>query len=420
MTSPFQNALQQLDQAATKLNLDQRTLALLKVPKRSLEVAVPVVMDNGATRVFTGFRVQYNDARGPFKGGIRYHQDVSQDEVRALALWMTIKCAALDIPFGGGKGGVIVNPKDLSEGELERLTRSYAQAIAPFIGPTVDVPAPDVNTNPQIMDWFADEYAKVASGDNARAVVTGKTIENGGSEGRGTATAQGGLYVLEKLREKLGKQPNELRVAVQGFGNAGYTFAKLAHAAGYRIIALADSRGGIKDLRGEGMDPDNVMKTKEQQGKIAGMYCVGSVCDGSNYQAITPQGILTVDCDVLVPAALENQITADNAESIKAKIILELANGPTTPEADAVLQRKGVVVVPDVLANAGGVTVSYFEWDQNMKNEHWSEQDVFAKLKPKMEEAFEAIWQRSQSEQCSLRVAAYEVALERIAKAMSH
>lgn len=400
------------------MNLDQRVLATLKAPKRAIEVSVPVQMDNGATRVFTGFRVQYNDSRGPFKGGIRYHQDVSQDEVRALAFWMTIKCAVADIPMGGGKGGVIVNPKDLSEGELERLTRSYAAAIAPFIGPEVDVPAPDVNTNPQIMGWFVDEYCKIAGGDRCGAVATGKALADGGSEGREYATGKGGLYVLEKLCEKLGKQAGDMRIAVQGFGNVGYLFAKLAHEAGYRIVALSDSRGGILDLRGQGMDPEHVMSTKRERGMIAGMYCIGSVCDGTNYQAITPQAVLTVDCDVLVPAALENQITEDNAESVKAKVVLEMANGPTTPAAEEVLVKRGVIVVPDVLANAGGVTVSYFEWEQNMKGEKWSEADVFAKLKPKMEDAFEIIWERSQREGVSVRIAAYEVALERIAVAM--
>lgn len=418
MSNPFQNAMRQLDLAASKLNLNQRTLALLKTPTRLIEFAVPVEMDNGETRVFKGFRVQYNDARGPFKGGIRYHQDVDVDEVKALAFWMTIKCAVADIPFGGAKGGVVVNPKDLSGGELERLTRSYAKALSPFICPETDVPAPDVNTNPQIMDWFTDEYCKITKLEKCRAIITGKTIAAGGSEGRATSTGQGGIYLLGKLVEKLNKKPSEMTVAIQGFGNAGFTFAKLASSLGYKIIAVSDSRGGILDKRGQGMDPEHIMETKREHGLIAGMYCIGSVCDSSNYQAITPTGVLTVECDVLVPAAYENQITQDNASSVKAKIVLELANGPTTPEADIILQKNGVIVVPDVLANAGGVTVSAFEWEQNMKGEHWSEEEVFAKLKSKLENSFEIIWQRARDENCSLRLAAYLAALERVAKAM--
>lgn len=414
--------MQQLDAAAAIAGIDPATVDALRAPEHVHEFDIPVTMDDRTQKVFKGYRVQYNSWRGPYKGGIRYHQNVDLDEVKALAFWMTIKTAVVDIPFGGGKGGVMVNPKELSVGELERLTRGYAQATKDFVGPTVDVPAPDVNTTPQIMSWFADEYCKLVPGPTCCAVVTGKPIADGGSEGRDTATAQGGFYVLQAALEKMGLPVAESRVAIQGFGNAGSVMANLCHAAGMKIVAVSDSQGGVvghpeapKPGEGaegshthEGFDPHAILDFKKQHGTVVGF---------PGTDTITNEQLLETDCDVLVPAALENVITKDNAARIKAKVVLELANGPTTPEADAILKERGITVVPDVLANAGGVTVSYFEWDQNMKGERWSEEQVFSKLKPIMAGNFSAIWQLAQEKQTDLRTAAFVVTLRRLALA---
>lgn len=410
--------MQQLDVAAAIAGIDPAIVDTLRAPEHIHEFDVPVAMDDRTQKVFKGYRVQYNSWRGPYKGGIRYHANVDLDEVKALAFWMTIKTAVVGIPMGGGKGGVIVNPKGLSIGELERLTRGYVQAIKDFVGPTVDVPAPDVNTTPQIMSWFADEYCKLAPGPSCRAVVTGKPVADGGSEGRDTATAQGGFYVLLAALEKLGMPVVCARVAIQGFGNAGSVMAHLCHAAGMKIVAVSDSQGGVAGHPGAprsgaigssedrgGLDPHAVATFKQQNKTVVGF-------PGTN--TITNEQLLETDCDVLVPAALENVITKDNAANIKAKIILELANGPTTPEADEILQKHGVIVVPDVLANAGGVTVSYFEWDQNMKGERWTEEQVFTKLKPIMVDNFAAISQVSAEKGANLRTAAFVVALQRL------
>ncbi|MEK7532746.1 MAG: Glu/Leu/Phe/Val dehydrogenase, partial [Patescibacteria group bacterium] len=351
--SAFENAMQQLDRAVEIAGIDPAIVDALRAPEHIREFDIPVTMDDGVQKVFKGYRVQYNSWRGPYKGGIRYHQNVDVDEVKALGFWMTIKTAVANIPMGGGKGGVTVNPKELSEGELERLTRGYVRAGVDFFGPERDVPAPDVNTTPQMMAWFADEYCALRPGATCRAVVTGKPVEAGGSEGRGTATAQGGFYVLLAALEKLGMPVTGTRVAIQGFGNAGAIMAELCHAAGMKIVAVSDSQGGIKD---GGLDPRAVLDFKKQHGTVVGF---------PGTQTISNEQLLETECDVLVPAALENVITKDNAANIHAKIILELANGPTTPEADEMLKERGVTVVPDVLANAGGVTVSYFEWDQN-------------------------------------------------------
>lgn len=399
------------------MNLAPDVLEILSHPERVIEVAVPVKMDDGSLKVFDGYRVQYNSARGPYKGGIRYHPQIDINEVKALAFWMAIKCAVVDIPFGGSKGGITVDPKKLSEGELERLTRSFTRVIAQFIGPKVDVPAPDVNTNPKIMDWIVDEYSKF-TGKSAPAVVTGKSLENGGSLGRTAATGQGGFYALRETAKKLKLKPGETTVAIQGFGNVGYHMAKLVHQAGYKVIAVSDSHGAIFDKRGLGMDPDNIMKTKKERGLIGGCYCVGSVCDCENYTEISNEELLEIKTDVLIPAALENVITEKKVGKIKAKVILELANGPTTLEADEILFKKGITVVPDVLANAGGVTVSYFEWLQNLQNYTWTEQMVLEKLEPIMVNSFAAVWQAKEKYNVDLRTAAYTVALERLAAAI--
>lgn len=415
--NPFTNAMASLHLAAKTMDLEKNVIHALERPDRILQFPLLIKRDNGEDQTFDSYRVQYNNARGPYKGGIRYHQATDLDEVQALAFWMTIKCAVVDIPFGGGKGGVTVDPKQLSIGELEQLSKAWVQAMSEYIGPQVDVPAPDVNTNPQIMDWMSDEYEKI-TGRPALATFTGKSIKHGGSAGRGFSTSQGGMYALAELAKKMNFSPTETTVAIQGFGNAGFHMARLLHAAGYKVVALSDSQGGIEDKRRLGMDPEHVMTTKKEQGMIAGMYCQGSVCDSENYQAITNDQLLALDVDILVPAALENVITIDNVNQIKAKAILELANGPTTPEADMVLFKKSIPVVPDILANAGGVTVSYFEWLQNMSGEQWTEEEVLAKLEPIIVKAFNESWDTAMAHNVPLRIGAYIVALKRIALAM--
>lgn len=400
MSNPFENALNQLTRAAALQAFSSDFLELMKHPQREVRISIPVKMDDGSLKIFEGYRVQHNNWRGPYKGGIRYHQDTNIDEVKALALWMAIKCSVANIPMGGGKGGVTVNPKLLSVGELERLTRGWTAGMKSVIGPQVDVPAPDVNTTPQMMDWIADEFGNPA-------VVTGKTIAAGGSEGRGTATAQGGFYVLEALREKLFLDPESSTVVIQGFGNAGQHFATLCHHHGYCVIAVSDSNGGIHNEAG--LDIPALVAHKESTGRVA---------DFAGARNVSNDELLTLPCGLLVPAALENVITKENANAIAAKVVLELANGPTTPEADDILFGKGITVIPDVLANSGGVTVSYFEWDQNLRAEHWSEGLVFEKLKPMMESAAQLIWEKHQALKTDLRRAAFVVALERIQSAM--
>ncbi len=420
MQNPFENAIQQLDRAARLITLPKAIHEVLKAPERILTVSLPVTMDSGETKVFTAYRSQYNDARGPFKGGIRYHPDVTLDEVKALSFWMAMKCAVVGIPLGGGKGGIIVNPKELSHGELERLSRAYIQAIYKYLGPTQDVPAPDVYTTPEIMGWMLDEYEKLV-GVHAPGMITGKPIALGGSAGRGFSTAQGGVYVLREAAKKLELEPEKTTVAVQGFGNAGSHMAKLLRNLGYRIVALSDSKGGI--YRKEGLDPRRVDEVKKQ-GSVVGCYCEGSVCDlraeanGQSCKKISNEHLLELPVDILVPAALENVITKENAGQVKAKLIVELANGPVTPEADEILEKKGIVSAPDILANAGGVTVSYFEQVQNAMNYYWTEEEVLAKLEKIMVESFHAVWDRKEKYDVSLRTAAFVLAVERIAEAM--
>ena len=416
--NPWERAKEHLRAGAKILKLDPLLEARLENPDRVVEVSVPVKLDNGDVRVFQGFRVQHSDIRGPYKGGLRYHSQVDMDEVKALAFWMTMKNAVIDVPFGGGKGGVAVNPKELSEGELERLTREFARKLSPMIGPEMDVPAPDVNTNPKIMAWIVDEYSKHV-GKNTPAVVTGKPIEKGGSEGRTEATGLGGSYALFTILQELGKEPKNMTVAIQGFGNVGSFLAKYLHQAGLKIVALSDSKGGIYIPDGIS-DIEEVRRCKEASGMVAGCYCVGSVCDINNKvnlgaREISSEETLTLPVDIIVPAALENAITKKNAEKIKAKIVLEMANGPTTTEADEILNKKGVTVIPDILANSGGVAVSFFEWRQNLNNEHWNKEEVFRKLKEKMDAAATDVFGTSREYKISLREAAYVVALERIA-----
>jgi glutamate dehydrogenase/leucine dehydrogenase len=406
---PFKNALTQLEEAARIIELDENVLAILKAPKRILMVNIPVKMDSGKIQVFKGYRSQYNDALGPFKGGIRFHPEVSLSEVKALSAWMTWKCSVSGIPYGGGKGGVIVDPKQLSQGELERLSRGYVQALRDFIGPLKDIPAPDVNTDPQIMAWMMDEFSRM-HGYNVPGVVTGKPIEVGGTRGRKFSTSQGGIYVFEKIMEKLQLDPEKTRIAIQGFGNVGYFAAEILFALGYKVVAVSDSRGGIVvEKEGDILNAKEVMKYKEATGSVVGY---------PGTRQISNEELLELDVEVLIPAALEDVITAGNADRIKAKLILELANGPVTPEADTLLERKGVTVVPDILANAGGVIVSYFEWVQNLQNFYWSENENISRLKAIIENAFDEVW----AKKCSLgdksmRMAAYALAVERVAKA---
>lgn len=406
----FQATLNQLQKLAKDQKIDWNFLAK---PKRILKFSIPVKMDNGRLKKFQAFRVQYNDLRGPFKGGIRYHPGVTLAEVEALSLWMTIKCAVADIPMGGGKGGVVVNPKKLSQGELEKLSRGYIRAIAKYVGPYKDVPAPDVYTDATIMAWMMDEYSKIV-GHRELAVVTGKPLNQGGSQGRPEATGLGGFFVLEALMAKLKMKPSKTTVAIQGFGNVGAHLAQILFDHGFKVVALSDSKGGILDLRRKGMDPKRIMAVKKKKGEIGACYCRGSVCDCVNYRKITHEELLGLEVDVLIPAALENEITEKNVHKIKAKVILEMANGPVSSRASQILFSKGRIIVPDVLANAGGVTVSYFEWYQNLKNKYWTKQEVFKKLKLKMVKAFDEVWLLSRQHKFDLRNGAYLLALKKI------
>ena len=404
--SVFANALKQLKQAASYAKIPSAIIEQLKKPERILQFSFPVTMDNSEVRVFEGYRVQYSSARGPYKGGLRYHPQTNLDEVKALAFWMAVKCAVVGIPLGGGKGGITVDPKKLSEAELEKLTRAFTRKLAPFIGPEQDVPAPDVNTTPQIMAWVRDEYERVV-GKKVPGVVTGKPLNFGGSQGRTPATAQGGMYVLEELIGKLKLKTKQITVAVQGMGNVGGIMAQLLHQAGYHVVAMSDSKGGIYNPKG--LDVPAVERFKKQ---------TGSLKNFPGAKPVTNAQLLELPVTILIPAALENQITGKNAGRIKAKVVFELANGPTTPEADVKLAKRKVIVVPDVLANAGGVTVSYFELVQNIQQYYWNEREVIAKLKPIMVTAFRQIWQRAEQLKVPLRTAAYVIALERIGQAI--
>jgi glutamate dehydrogenase (NAD(P)+) len=403
--NPWSVAQQQFDLAADHLNLDPGLRRVLREPRRELTVHFPVHMDDGSVQVFTGYRVQHNLGRGPAKGGIRYHQDVSLDEVKALSMWMTWKCAVVGIPYGGGKGGVIVDPKKLSLKELEGLTRRYATEISIIIGPERDIPAPDVNTNAQTMAWIMDTYS-MHVGYTVPGVVTGKPIALGGSEGRNEATARGAVYTILKAAAHLGIDLHTATVAVQGFGNAGSIAARLIRDEGSTVVAVSDSTGGIHNP--SGLDIDRVIAWKKEHGTVQGFP--GSM-DVTNAQ------VLEVECDILIPAALENQITVQNAKAIKAKLVAEAANGPTTPEADAILYDRGVFMIPDILCNAGGVTVSYFEWVQDLNRDHWSEAIVNAKLKEIMDRAFDETLRLSRTEEVNMRTGAYLLAVQRVADA---
>ena len=405
----FTKARKRLKEAAKHLNVHADIIEKLKYPKETLSATLVVRMDDGSRKAFKSWRCRYDDTRGPTKGGIRYHPAVNLDEVMTLAFWMTFKCAVANLPFGGGKGGVSVDAKSLSRTELERLSRAYVQAFSRFIGPDRDIPAPDMYTNGIVMAWMADEYAVMAD-QPSPAVITGKPIALGGSLGRDDATGRGGYYVLRHLEKDLGVSPEKTRIVMQGFGNASYHCARLLHGDGYRIIGMSDSRSGIYDP--DGIDPLAAMEHKQKTRGLAGAPSNGKL------QEMTNAELLETECDVLIPAAMENQIMLENAPNIKAPIILELANGPTSPAADKVLNEAGKIVIPDILANAGGVTVSYFEWVQNKAGYYWGLAEVQEKLKAIMEPEARQIWDIKLEKGLDMRTAAYVHALARIASAV--
>ena len=405
--NPFEVAQQQLDEAAEVLQLDPAIHDLLRWPLRELHVTLPVRMDDGSTKVFHGFRVQYNDARGPTKGGIRYHPDETIDTVRALAAWMTWKCAVVDIPLGGGKGGIICNPKEMSQGELERLSRAYIRQVGRIIGLEKDVPAPDVYTNPQIMAWMADEFSFIR-GYNEFGVITGKPLALGGSAGRGDATARGGIYCLREAGKALDIDLKGATAAVQGYGNAGSFAHTLGNELlGLKVVAVSDSKGGI--YTEDGLDYDKVLAHKQSTGSVVGF---------PGTEPISNEDLLELDVTALIPSALESVLTESNAANVKSKLIVELANGPTTPEADQILHKNGVYVIPDFLCNAGGVTVSYFEMVQNAYDYYWPEDLVHERLDAKMTAAFHAVHQAAENHNVHNRLAAYLVSVNRVAEAV--
>jgi len=403
--NPFKIAKQQFNKAADYLDLDASTRQVLSNAKRQLIVSIPVKMDGGDVQVFEGYRVQHNIARGPAKGGIRYHPNVTLDEVKALASWMTWKCATVGIPYGGGKGGVICDPKSLSKNELERLTRRYAFEIAPIIGPDRDIPAPDVYTDEQTMAWIMDTISMVR-GHTELGVVTGKPLSLGGSQGRAEATARGCLYALREACEVKGMDLKGARVAVHGFGNAGANIARLVAADGARVVAAADSKNGIYSA--SGIDIQAALAHKKETTSLAGL---------PGTKEMPAEEVIEVDCDILLPAALENAITLANVGRVKAKIIAELANGPTTPGADEVLFKEGVFLIPDILANAGGVTVSYYEWVQDQYSFFWSENQINETLEQTMKTAFKSVYDTAQRYETDMRTGAYILAVDRVAEA---
>ncbi|MEG5016123.1 MULTISPECIES: Glu/Leu/Phe/Val dehydrogenase [unclassified Microcoleus] len=414
--SLFADASRRLERALKYVSLSEDTIERLKHPKSSLIVSIPVRMDDGSLRIFQGYRVRYDNTRGPSKGGVRYHPGVTLDEVQSLAFWMTFKCAVLNLPFGGAKGGITLNPKELSKLELERLSRGYVDAIADFIGPDVDIPAPDVYTNPMIMGWMMDQY-NIIKRQLSPAVVTGKPVTIGGSLGRDTATAMGAFFVVQTILPKFELNPQDTTVAVQGFGNAGAEIAELLWEAGYKVVAVSDSQGGI--YAKQGLDIPSIRGFKDSNKGIKAIYCEGSVCNIIEHEILTNEQLLALDVDVLVPAALENQITEANVNDVKAKFIFEVANGPIDSAADLILEARGIQVIPDILVNAGGVTVSYFEWVQNRSGLYWTLEEVNQRLKHKMVEETEAIWKKSQELSVSMRTAAYVYGLNRLGEAMN-
>lgn len=420
-STPYSRFQQTLHRVLKKLELDDGVNTLFNEPQYIHKKDITIEKDDGLSETFHAFRVQFNNSRGPFKGGIRFHEAADEDEVKALAALMAIKTAVVNIPFGGAKGGVQVNPKELTKNEVQQVAREYVKAFIKDLGPDIDCPAPDVNTNPDIMAWMRDEYEKQTR-SYSPAMITGKPLSFGGSLGRDTATARGGFFILQEMVDRLALEPHDLRVAIQGFGNAGAHMAKYLHEAGYNVVAVSDSQGGIYSP--EGIDPVRIYKYKQKTGSVTGEYCEGSVCDIDrmkldNVKTITNEQLLECECDVLIPAALDNVITADNAANIKAQYILELANGPTTPEADEILEKKDIRVIPDVLANAGGVTVSYFEWSQGRSGEQWTKEIVDERLKRTILDAYKAVRREARRENMSYREAAFAVGIRRMMDAMT-
>ncbi len=403
--NPYHMAVQQFESAAEQLKLSEDMREILRQPKRELIVNFPVRLDSGRIKTFTGYRVQHNVNRGPAKGGIRYSPEVTLDEVKALAMWMTWKCAVVGIPYGGAKGGVICDPKGMSPAELERLTRRYATEISLIIGPHSDIPAPDVNTNSQVMAWIMDTYS-MHEGYSVSAVVTGKPLSIGGSEGRNDATATGVLFVTRQAAKHIGMPLKGARVSIQGYGNAGSIAARLFHEEGCKIVAVSDTRGGIYNE--SGLDPAIVLRFKQERGSVVGF---------PGAQTVGLQDVLEVPCDILIPAATEGVITGENADRVQARIVAEAANGPTTPEADAILYKKGTLVIPDILANAGGVTVSYFEWVQDLQSFFWGVDEITQKLEVIMNRAYAAVAEKAAQFSCDLRMAANMLAISRVAEA---
>ncbi|MGB7290815.1 MAG: Glu/Leu/Phe/Val dehydrogenase [Thermodesulfobacteriota bacterium] len=398
----------------TKVSED--TVERLEFPKSSLNVSIPLRMDNGDLKIFQGYRVIYDNTRGPAKGGIRFHPGVSIEEVELLAFLMTFKCAVLDLPFGGGKGGITVDPKQLSKFELERLSRGYINAVADFIGPDTDIPAPDVYTNEMVMGWMMDQYS-IIQRKIIPAVVTGKPLSMGGSQGRETATAMGAYHVIKTLMPILDPSKQLTSVAIQGFGNAGSILADLLFKADYKVVAVSDSKGAIYSKNG--LNIPSVKQYKDMTRNLEAVYCEGSVCNTVEHEKLTNDELLTLDVDILIPSALEDQITGENARDIKSKVIFEVANAPVSPHADEILEEKGIMVIPDILSNAGGVTVSYFEWVQNRTGHYWTLDEVNGRLKQKMVEETKKVWSIAQEKSISMRTAAYVHALNRIEDAVN-
>lgn len=405
--NPFDNFVAVMDKAAGVMGISEEDYLTFKYPERELKVALPVRMDDGSLKVFEGFRIQHSTLRGPAKGGVRYHQNVNVDEVRALSAWMTFKCAVAAIPYGGGKGGIVCRPREMSKGELERLTRTYIDKISAIISPNTDIPAPDVGTNAQTMDWMVDEYSKL-KGESVYGIVTGKSIEIGGSKGRNEATGRGVCFVTLEMMKKYNMKPEDCKIVIQGMGNVGSISAKLLAEEGAKIIAVSDVSCAIYNENG--LDIAGIYKYLDSGKNLLDGYT-------GDCKRITNAELLELPCDILIPAALENQITAENADRIKAKIVIEAANGPTSVEADEILNKKGVKVLPDILSNSGGVIVSYFEWVQNLQNFYWEEDDVNAKLKRQIVGAFNDVYDAREKYDCTFRVAAYIVALNRLVTA---
>jgi len=406
--NPYEEFLEVMDKAASLLGLERKDYEALRYPERELKVSIPVEMDDGSVRIFEGYRVQHSSSRGPCKGGIRYHQDTDIDEVRALAAWMTFKCAVVNIPYGGAKGAVKVNPRELSKGELKRLTRRYTAMILPLIGPEKDIPAPDVNTSPEIMGWIMDTYS-MFKGYTVHGVVTGKPVEIGGSLGRKEATGRGITIITKEILEKMNIPLKGIRIAIQGMGNVGGTSAKLLYKMGAKIVAVSDVSGGL--YCEAGLDIEDILKYINNDGKS---YNLLSGYNKDGVKHITNEELLTSDVDVLIPAALENQINENIAAKMKAKIVVEAANGPTTVEGDRILEERGIIAVPDILANAGGVVVSYFEWVQNIQSVLWDEDRINKSLEDIMKRAFKEVWDKAHEKNTTLRMGAYMVALQRL------